>query len=250
MKEEKDIRLIRCVECNEIISLSKYDFCPEYIHDVEKDIFEEQKGDDRKPFVAKHQRHHLEELHMIEGSFISEDLYLEPVKASYFEVTNGSEKFVIKKWRKDIHAPLTYELIPGHIAFTEIRLFAQCKDIRKQFQAEVEILDSAEEKIDNFVKVVESVVSQMEEKEFRKKDLYETSSPVVSHVRLGEEEIEKILKGCQRIFTSDEIKRIEKFIRENNEYNGVMTALVERQFEIRKSEDKLGLGREPSFQVG
>ena len=107
MREGKDVKLIRCVDCNEVIPLSTYDFYPEYLYDAEKGIFEERKRDDRKSFEAKHQRHHVEELSIIEGSFISEDPYLEPLKTGYFEVTNGCENFVVKKWRNDIHAPLT-----------------------------------------------------------------------------------------------------------------------------------------------
>jgi hypothetical protein len=236
MKEGKDVKLIRCVDCNEVIFLSSYDFYPEYLYDAEKDIFEERMKDDRKTFEVKHQRHHLEELSVIEGSFISEDLYLEPVKTSYFEVTNGCENFVVKKWRKNIRAPLTYELIPGHLALTEVRFSAQGEDIRKQFQAEVKLTDRAVEKTDHFVKLVQSVISQMDEKDLRSENLCETGNPAILHVTLDEEKIEQILKGCQDIFTPEELKKIEVFIRGNTGYCGVMTALVERQFEIRKSE--------------
>jgi hypothetical protein len=236
MKEDNNIRLIRCMDCNEIIALSIYDFYPEYLHDAEKGIFEERERYDRKTFEVKHQRHRLEELYVIEGSFLAEDLYLEPVKASYFEVTNGCENFVVKKWRKDIRAPLAYELIPGHLALTDIRFSAQCEDIRKQLQTELKLSGKAEEKIKGFIDVVQSVISQMDEKDLIREDICETVSPVVSHVPLDEKQIEKILKECQKIFTPEELKKIEEFIRENNEYNGVMTALIERRFEIRKIE--------------
>lgn len=242
MKAGKNLKLTRCVDCNEIIPLSVYDSYPEYVYDIERDILREQKRDDRKNFEDKHQRHHLEELQVIEGSCISGGPYREPVKASYFEVTNGSENFVIKKWRKDIYDPLTYELIPGHLAFTELMFSPQYDDIRKQFQTEVKLTDHTEEKMEHFLTVVRSVISQMNESDLETEDLYETDNPAIVYVQLNEEKVGKILEGCRTVFTPEELKKLAVFIRENNEHDGVMTALVKRQFEIKRTGSNQEIG--------
>jgi hypothetical protein len=249
MKEGKNFCLTRCVDCNEIISLSTHDFSPEYFYDAEKDVLKAEKRDDRKEFEGKHQRHHLEELQVIEESFISEGLYLEPVKTSYFEVTNGCEKFVVKKWRKDVYTPLTYELIPGHLVLTKVSFSAQGEGIRKQLHAEVKLTDRADEKAERFVNVVQSVISQMDEKDLDRENLCETGDPALSHAILSEDKVGKIVERCREIFAPDELKKIEKFIRENNEYNGVMTALVKRYFEIRMDENR-GVGKGTRFPEG
>jgi len=210
-----------------------YDFSPDYFYDAEKDVLREERRDDQKDFKDRHQKHHLEELRVIEGSFVSEGLYLEPVKASYFEVTNGYEKFVVKKWRKDIYAPLTYELIPGHLILTKVRFSAQADDIRKQLKREIKLANHADEKVEKFIKVVQSVISQMDEKDLRRENLCETGDPACSHVTLSADKVGKIIEGCRQIFAPAEFERIEGFIRENNEYNGVMTALAKRFFAIR-----------------
>jgi len=237
MRERKNFRLTRCVDCNEIIFLSTYDFSLEYFYDAEKDVLTEEERDDRKDFEDRHQRHHLEELQLIDGSFISEGLYWEPVKASYFEVTNGYEKFVVKKWRKDVYAPLVYELIPGHLVFTRVSFSAQCDDIRKQFLKDMKLADNENEKADRFVDIVQSVISQMDEKDLSRENVCETGAPAHLHVLLSTDKIERIVEGCRGIFTPAEIRKIEKFIRENNEYNGVMTVLAKRHFEIRIDEN-------------
>jgi hypothetical protein len=225
------------VDCNEIISLSRYDFSPDYFYDAEKDILKEEERNDRKNFEGRHQKHHLEELQVIEGSFVSEGRYLEPVKVSYFEATNGHEKFLVKKWRKDIYTPLTYELVPGQLVLTKVTFSVQEEDIRKQLQAEKMFDDHADGKIDKFVDVVRSVISRMDEKNLSSESLFETGDPALSsYVSLSADEVGKIVERCREIFAPAELKKIEKFIRENNEYNGVMTVLVQRHFEIRINE--------------
>jgi hypothetical protein len=47
-----------------------------------------------------HHGHRLENLKIIEDSFVSEKAYSEPIKTSFFKATNGKEKFVVKKFRE------------------------------------------------------------------------------------------------------------------------------------------------------
>lgn len=236
MKEKKGIRFTRCRDCNELICLSDYDFSPDYFYNAEKDTVRVIMRNDRKSFEERHKKHQLEDLQVIEGSFITEGLYMEPVKASYFEVTNGSERFVVKKWRKDIYAPLTYELIPGRLVLKETTFSVSREDIRKQFLAEVKIDEQSKAKVTEFINVVEKVISKMDERDLNGRELSETGRAGCFFVNLREDQIRKILDGCCFIFSDEEIGEIERFIRENNEYNGVMTVLVKQLFEIQRDE--------------
>jgi hypothetical protein len=44
------------------------------------------------------------------------------------------------------------------------------------------------------------------------------------------------------VFTPEELKKLVVFIRENNEHDGVMTALVKRQFEIKRTGSNQEIG--------
>jgi hypothetical protein len=77
----------------------------------------------------------------------------------------------------------------------------------------------------------------MNESDLETEDLYETDNPAIVYLKLNEEKVDKILEGCRTVFTPEELKKLVVFIRENNEHDGVMTALVKRQFEIRRDEN-------------
>ena len=128
-------RLIRCVECNEIISMTEYDFSPEYRYDEEKDCFIELTKNDREHFVTKHKDHSTEELNVNGASFVSQSPYSDPLKTCYFEATNGRENFVIKRWRDTIEDPVEYELFKGHIEITDPQVEVQTTHIRRQIEA-------------------------------------------------------------------------------------------------------------------
>ena len=108
-------QLIRCTHCDEIFLKTPYDQWPEYepSSSLSPDPSRSVERDDFKAFLGNHQGHPLEELKIIEESFVSEKAYAEPVKISYFKATNGKEHFVIKKFRDQISEPLRYQLIHG-----------------------------------------------------------------------------------------------------------------------------------------
>ena len=226
-------RLIRCVECNEIISLTEHDFSPEYRYDEEKDCFIEQTKNDREPFVTKHKDHSTEELKVNGASFVSQSPYSEPLKTCYFEATNGSENFVIKRWRDTIEAPVEYELFKGHIEITDPKVEVQTTHIRRQIEADMDHL-IPEEKINRFIKKVETVVSQLNPKTLLE-DSLESDCPSVMYCRLMDNTIDSIVEQSKDIFNRKEAVAIQDFIYENIDYDGVMAPLVRFHFEIKYS---------------
>ena len=121
---------IRCIECNEVAHVTDYDCSPEYQWDEARGEVIEKSVDDMRDFMLQHGRHTIEELSRVSDSFVSEGSYVEPLRVSYIEATNGKEWFVIKTWRDDINDPLRYELIPGWIKTTfSLEVQSQAKSI-------------------------------------------------------------------------------------------------------------------------
>ena len=130
-------RWIRCVECNEVAHITDYDCSPQYHCDKNLEEVIERPMDDTRNFMVKHRHHKMEELYIIKDSFMSEGAYVEPLKVSYFDATNGKERFVIKRWRESINNPLQYELIPGYVK-TAVNLEVQSDEIRRQIRSEIQ----------------------------------------------------------------------------------------------------------------
>ena len=82
--------LIRCTECNAIMNMTEGDFSPHYAWNGGE--IKEIAMDDSKAFLQKHKGHRTEQLSPL-SSPISDKPYSEPLKTSYFEATNGTERF-------------------------------------------------------------------------------------------------------------------------------------------------------------
>ena len=110
-------QLIRCKHCDEVFMTTPFDQYPEYEFDPDRspDHFRSIERDDFQDFLIHHHGHQLENMTIIEDSFVSEKAYSEPVKTSFFKATNGKERFVIKKFKEKIDEPLKYSIDPREI---------------------------------------------------------------------------------------------------------------------------------------
>ena len=111
--------------------------------------------DDYRNFLESHRGHRIEDLRIIEDSFVSEKPYIEPVKVSYFKATNGKERFVIKRSRDHILEPLTYDLVHGDFAVKCVKVEAQAREIRKQMESELADMGLTKDQLDGFVNLCE-----------------------------------------------------------------------------------------------
>ena len=132
-------QLIRCKNCDEIFMKTPFDQCPEYEWDPSRspENFRSIEKDDFQDFLIHHHGHQLENLKIIEDSFVSEKAYFEPIKTSFFKATNGKEKFVIKKFREKIDEPLKYQLISGDYSLKCTAIEIQSEEISKQLKREL-----------------------------------------------------------------------------------------------------------------
>jgi hypothetical protein len=227
--------LYRCKECNEVLVITPYDHYPAYQYFPEEGIYKEKEQDDQKFFQIKHNGHHLERLRPIKGTMISERDYHEPVREIYFEATNGKEKFVIKKWRKNVNGPMEYELIHGYLRIVEYSCEVRKEEIKKEWQRVME--KPLQGKGDQFLEVLKGTVAEIKMSK-RAKTTFDTSNPLISYQKLNQGYIQMVMEKLKNAFTSLELKEIRKFIHEQNQLDGVMPLLIRRRFSIERSEAK------------
>ena len=225
-------RLLRCRQCNEVINLTEYDSCPEYSYDEEKQDFTEEQRNDRQCFDIKHKGHMLEELIVKKNSFVSESSYWEPSKVSFFEATNGKENFVVKKWRKSIEDPVSYELIKGKLETYNLGIEVQSEDILKQMKADMP--DWPEFKTNQLIMIIQEVASYLDPKEMERVG-FESDNPLIYYSNFDATALKSIFNLCKKIFDDDEIERIKRFIHQNSDYDGVIALRVKRGFRIKSS---------------
>jgi len=226
-------QLIRCKDCDEIFMKTPFDQHPEYPFDPGRsfETFRTIEADDYQEFLIHHQGHQLEDLEIIEDSFVSEKAYFEPIKTSFFKATNGKEKFVIKKFRKKINEPLKYLLIRGDYSLKCTAIKVQSGEVSKQLKRELNPTPS-QNRIDAFLKLCQTITEDIEVKDLERIP-EESHRPLEIYYKMDDIHLMYLLRNCRNIFKGQEYSAMEEFIHRHKD-DGVL--LLKATYKIQLSE--------------
>jgi hypothetical protein len=225
-------RFLRCIDCGEGFMKTPFDQCPEYEYDPNHPSEPVQviKRDDFQEFLTTHHGHRLEDLEIIENSFVSEKDYLEPVKTSYFRATNNKkEKFVIKRVREKIGEKVRYQVIPGDYFLECTGVKVQSEEITKQLKMEFRTHPFFETKISAFLRLYKRIVRGIDTKNLERIS-EESSHPSEEFYKMDDMSLFYILRNCRNIFKGMEYSDIEDFIYRHKD-DGVL--LLKARYKIQ-----------------
>lgn len=227
-------QFIHCINCDEVFLKTSFDQSPEYEYVSNRlpESFQRIEKNDFQDFLKNHRGHHLENLETLEDSFISEKPYSEPVKISYIKVTNGKEKFLVKKFREKISEPLTYQLIHGDYSLRLLRLEIQSEEIAKQLRTEFKKTPLTEKQIESFVKVYQQIQKNIDIKELERVS-EESSYPLEIYYKMDDVSLAFLLRNCRNIFEGQDYLKIEAFIHRHRD-DGVL--LLKGTYQIQIAE--------------
>ena len=214
-------QLIRCKNCDQIFMRSPFDESPEFELGLDRprENFQSVRGDDFQDFLIHHHGHQLENLKIIEDSYVSEKAYSEPIKTSFFKATNGREEFVIKKFRERIDEPLKYQLVPGEYSLKCVGVKIQSDEISKQLQRELNP-PLSQDKMDAFLKLMGSIVEDIAIKDLERIP-EESQHPLEVYYRIDDVRVMYLLRNCRNIFKGQEFLAMEEFIHRHKD-DGVL----------------------------
>jgi hypothetical protein len=226
-------QLIHCKNCDEFFMKTPFDQYPEYEFSLGRSIenFQSIERDDFQDFLIHHHGHRLENLKIIEDSFVSEKPYFEPIKTSFFRATNGKEKFVIKKFRKRIDDPLAYQLISGDYSLKCIAIEIQSKEISKQLKRDLKPALS-QIQIDAFLKLYSAIAEDVDVKDLQRIP-EESHHPLEIYYRIDDVHLMYLLRNCHNIFKGQEYSAMEEFINREKD-DGVL--LLKATYKIQITE--------------
>jgi hypothetical protein len=212
---------------------SPFDRYPEYEfgpgHAPEN--FQSIKRDDFQDFLSHHHGHQLEQLRIIEDSYVSEKAYSEPVKTSFLKATNGKEKFVIKKFRERIDEPLKYQLIPGDYSLKCVGVEIQSEEISRQLDREVKP-PLSQDKMDAFLRVMGALTEDIDVSDLERIP-EETHHPLEVYYKIDDVHVMHLLRNCRNIFKGQEYLAMEEFIHQHKD-DGVL--LLKATYKIELTE--------------
>jgi len=227
-------RLIRCVQCSALTLFSSMDRSPEY--DNDQGEWKVLERDDEAAFIQRHQGHRLEELHVIKDSLISHQRYLEPLRTSYFEASNGKERFVVKRFRKSVSDPQSYELVPGKLHLTPTQLRIDGRNIQKELESVFSPLHLFAEKIHYYVRQLEETVSHVDPNELKRVP-FESHNPSVRHFYLNGGVVDEVSARASKFFNRTDVKRLDQFVRQNLK-DDLFMAVAKIEFRVDRTVKK------------
>lgn len=224
-------QLIHCVNCHEIYLRTPFDQTPEYGWEPLSSLRETQgiEKDDFQDFLRDHRGHQLEDLKIIEDSFVSEKSYSEPVKISYFKATNGREHFVVKRFRERIDQPLKYQLIRGDYSLKCIDLQIQSEAIRKQFEREMKP-SFTQTQVDTFLQLVQHVGKRLDVNTLERVP-EESPYPLEIYYKMDDFSLMYLLRNCRNFFKGKAYAEIEGFVQRHKD-DGVLLLKAIYRIEI------------------
>jgi len=224
-------QLIHCINCHEIYLRTPFDQTPEYGWEALTSLRETQgiEKDDFQDFLRNHRGHQLEDLKIIEDSFVSEKSYSEPVKISYFKATNGREHFVVKRFREGIDEPLKYQLIRGDYSLKCVDLQIQSEAIRKQLEREMKPSLTKSE-IDTFLQFYHHVGKKLDVNSLERVP-EDSPTPLEIYYKMDDFSLMYLLRNCRNFFKGKAYAEIEGFIHRHKD-DGVLLLKAIYRIEI------------------
>jgi hypothetical protein len=200
---------------------SPYDEYPEYELGPDRPLetFQSTERNDFQDFLTHHHGHQLENLKIIEDSYVSEKAYSEPIKTSFFKATNGREKFVIKKSRERIDEPLKYQLVPGDYSLKCIAVEIQSEEISKQLERELKP-PLSQDKRNAFLKLMGALAEDIDMRDLERIP-EESHHPLEVYYKIDDVRIMYLLRNCRNIFKGQEYLEMEEFIHRHKD-DGVL----------------------------
>jgi hypothetical protein len=227
-------KFIRCRNCDAIHHISPFDKAPVYT--VLSDGIEETSTDDWREFMQRHANHKLEPLESTGEQHFTHGSPANPMGVGYIEVTNGYDHFLLRRSRKSITEPLTYELIEGTIVDHGISLEIQENEIKKEMKYHFTWTPAApldDNRIDFFIGLLKEWVKGIDPKSIKVSE-YSYIDDGIAYGLLDPLLIDTLMAKCATYFLPVELDAIRRFVETHRESSNVMTLLVRRQFTIEQ----------------
>src|SRR5919106_3853556 len=210
-------KFIRCRNCEAIHHISPFDKAP--IYAVLSDGIVETAADDWRQFMQQHANHKLEPLESTGEQHFTHGSPADPMGMGYIEVTNGRDCFLLRRSRKSITEPLTYELIEGKIVDKGVRLEIQENEIKKEMKYHFMWTPASpldDDRIDFFIGLLNEWVKGIDPKNVQISE-YSYLDDCLSYGLLDPMMIDTLITKCAAYFQPVELDAIRRFVETHKE---------------------------------
>jgi hypothetical protein len=225
-------KFIRCCVCDVIHHVSPFDKAPVYAYRGNQ--LEERATDDWRAFMERHAGHRLEPLKASGETFFPYGSPRDPMSVAYVEVTNGHDRYLIRRSRRSIQEPMSYELISGRLAEAGVAVEVQENEIKKEMKNHFSWTPATcpkDDKIDVFLRLIKEVIQSLEPRRIQI-SAYSYLDDKVSYGLLDDDTVDLLMDKCAVCFLPDELVSLRRFVQAHRRGCDVMTLIMRRRLTI------------------
>lgn len=223
-----DAHFLQCRECDELFRPSPYDRAREFRHT--QDGYVEIMRDDCMDFLVRHARHTMRTLRPVGPAVAHEGPQWDPMVATYWQVSDGVETFVIRGSRTRLEEPLRYQLLPGRLVQDPVSVEIPEQEIRERVDQTLYPGVVPERKLRAFVEAFREVVWDLDPGDLE--TLYDLPSDQhLSVARLPAWALDRLMRRVRRIFDDQDAVKVGTLLTASDEPDAVHV-LVRRQLRI------------------
>ena len=226
-----DGHFLHCRECGALFRPSPYDRVPEFL--MTADGYTEIARDDCMAFLARHARHPLETLRLTGDASAHEGPLWDPMARGYWQVSNGTEPFVVEGWRDHVAQPLQYRLVAGRLVAERVAVEIPEDEIREQVDRALYPGVARERNVTAFVERFKAVVWQLDPASLEV--LYDLpDDPTLGVAKLPALALTRLALHASQIFDRTDSARIDAHLAATAGDPDAFTVLVRRRVRIER----------------
>ena len=158
------------------------------------------------------------------------------MSVAYFEVTNGQDRYVVRRARKSIQEPMGYELIRGRLADTGVTVEVQEREIKKEIKKHFSWAPATcpdDERIDLFVGLVKEFAKALDPQRIQISE-YSYTDDSISYGTFDSTVLDALTERCAVYFLPDELASLRRFVDTHRGGSDVMTLVLRRRLTIER----------------
>jgi hypothetical protein len=227
-------KFIRCCVCDAIHYVSRFDRSPAFV--FLGDEVEAQAMDDWRLFMTQHAGHRLEPLEASGDKLFPGGSPLDPMSVCYIEVTNGQDRYVVRRARKSIQEPMSYELIRGRLTETDLTVEIQENEIKKEMKNHISWAPATcpdDDKINFFIGLIKDAVKILDPQRIQISETAYTDDSI-SYGTVDSAILDGVTERCAVYFLPDEVASLRRFVETHRSGCDVMTLVLRRRMTVER----------------
>lgn len=230
-------KLLRCPQCNQVIPLyGDFIEIEDNVH-LPGIVWADDDLKIKEEFSRNHNGHALEELRVDYDTYISDKPSFELIKVSYFEATNGRERFLIKRNRERLDRPAHYEIIPGKLKLSNVAYEILEDEVREQIGSLNGSSKLAEEEINSLIKALQEELKNISPEElFQELEIVEEDdNPLNLLATFKDKNWQNIIQRLQSYLSPQQSKHILDFLEKNRLLKEITPLFIQREMSFLNS---------------